>query len=127
MQGIVLRPVVPYAHSQNGFIERAIWTIIEGVRCMLAESGLSKELWAEAAATQIHTRNRLLSVRHKGVPEEKWSGKRQNVVYLRPFGCIVFAKVLKELIKSKLEPKLVKCVLVGYAGMGGYRLFDKTS
>ena len=114
-------------YSQNGFIERAIWTIIDGVRYMLVESGLLKELWAEAAATQIHTQNCLLSVQHEGVPEEKWSGKRQNMVYLRPFGCIMFAKVLKELIKSKLEPKLVKCVLVGYAGMGGYCLFDKTS
>lgn len=101
--------------------------IIEGVQCILAESSLPKELWAEVAATQIHTRNCLPSAQHEGVPEERWSNKRQDVAYLRPFRCVAFVKVPKELVKSKLEPKLVKCVMVRYAGIGEYRLFDRTS
>ena len=93
---------------------------------MLAETGLLKELWAEAAATQIHTRNCLPSAQHEGMPEERWSGKRHDIAYLRS-RCVAFAKVPKELVKSKLKPKSVKCIMVGYAVIEGYCLFDRTS
>ena len=41
-------------------------------------------------------------------------------------GCLAWAKVLDELIKSKLEPRSVRVRLVGYAN-SGYRLYDHTS
>lgn len=53
--------------------------------------------------------------------------QRQNVAYLRPFGCMAFAKVPKKLVRSKLKPRLVRCVLVRYAGLGGYYFFDQAS
>ena len=58
---IILKVMTPYAHAQNGVAERANCTILEGVRCVLAESSLPKELWAKAAAAQVHTRNLLPS------------------------------------------------------------------
>ena len=70
--------VVPYAHSQNGVVKCLIRTVFNRVRCLLAESGLPKSLWAEAAATIIYMRNLLPSACHPEViPEEKWLGKRQ--------------------------------------------------
>ena len=42
--GISLTPVVPYAHAQNGVVERSIRMIFDGVRCLLAESDLPKSL-----------------------------------------------------------------------------------
>lgn len=92
---------------------------------MLAESGLPKELWAEAAAAQVHTRNLLPSSRHPGtIPKEVWTGRRQRVDHLRPWGCWAWAKVPDELIKSKLDPRSVKAWLVGYTN-SGYRLYDQ--
>ncbi|GLB45566.1 putative reverse transcriptase (RNA-dependent DNA polymerase) [Lyophyllum shimeji] len=91
--GIILEIGTPYAHAQNGLVERCIRTIIEAVRCMLADSGLPKSLWAEAAACAIYLRNLLPSSRHPGViSAEGWTGKRQGVAHLRPFGCVAFAK-----------------------------------
>ena len=52
---IILRVTTPYTHAQNGVVEQANRTIIEGVCCVLVESSLPKELWAEAAATQAYT------------------------------------------------------------------------
>lgn len=125
--GIVLKPVVPYAHAQNGVVERSIRTIFDGVRCLLAESGLPKSLWAEAAATIIYTQNLLPSIRHPDlVPEEKWLGKRQDVGHLCSFGCIGYARVPKKLIRSKLDSRSVKYVMVGYSSHG-YRLYDRVN
>lgn len=91
---------------------------------MLAESGLPKDLWAEAASTQIYTRNWLPSSRHPNkIPEQSWTGRRQGVAHLRPFGYDAFAKVLPELVQSKLDPQSVKYVFVGYSE-NEYRLFD---
>ena len=89
LHGIILTVTTPYVHAQNGLVERTNWTILEGVRCMLAESGLPKELWAEAAAAQIYTRNLLPMSCHPGIiPKEAWLGKRQRVDHLRPWGCL---------------------------------------
>ncbi|KAG5717498.1 Copia protein, partial [Termitomyces sp. T112] len=123
--GIVMKPVVPYAHSQNGVIEHSIRTVFNGVQCLLAESGLPKSLWGEAAATIIYTRNLLPSSRHPdAVPEERWMGKKQDVGHLHPFGCVGYARVPEELTRSKLDPRSVKYILVGYSSHG-YHLYDK--
>lgn len=91
---------------------------------MLAKSGLSRELWAEAASTQVYTQNLLPTSRHPGtVPKELLTGRRQRVDHLRPWGCLAWAKVPKELVKSKLDPRSVKAQLVGYAN-SGYQLYE---
>ena len=46
--------------QQNRVIERMNRTLLEKVRCMLSNSGLSKSFWAEALAYACHLVNRLL-------------------------------------------------------------------
>lgn len=53
-------------------------------------------------------------------------GQRQRVDYLRPWGCLAWAKVPSELVKLKLDPQSVKTRLVGYAN-SGYRLYEPRS
>ena len=87
--GIMLKVTTPYAHAQNGLVEWANRTIFEGVQCMLVESGLPKDLWAEAAAMQIYIQNLLPSSRHPGIiPKEAWMGRWQRVDHLRLWGCL---------------------------------------
>jgi hypothetical protein len=126
--GIIVEFSAPYAHGQNGVAERGMRIILEGVRCVLADSGLSPSLWADTAAFIIYTRNLIPSSRHPGiVPAEKWSGKRQSVAHLRPFGCIAYAKIPAEIGVSKLAPRSIKYAMIGYFGRGTYKLWDRAS
>jgi hypothetical protein len=74
--GIIIESTVPYAHASNGVAERANRTVIEGIRCILSDSGMPPSLWADAAAFYVYTRNLVPSSRHKGrVPAEAWTQK----------------------------------------------------
>jgi len=57
-RGIEHVKVPPAAHAQNGRVERVHLTILNGVRTVLAHSGLGAQFWAEAANYIAYTRNR---------------------------------------------------------------------
>lgn len=59
-EGIKFECTVGYAPEQNGVAERKNRTIVEAVRTMLAESGMSKNFWAEAANTANYVFNRII-------------------------------------------------------------------
>ena len=68
---IYINITTPYAHTQNRLAKRSKQQL-KVVRCMLADRGLPKSLWAKVAATQIH----ILSAQYANlVPEEGWSKK----------------------------------------------------
>jgi len=46
------------AHNQNARVERAMSTILDGVRTLLLSSGLPPRLWAEAANFLVYNHNR---------------------------------------------------------------------
>ena len=126
--GIIVEFSAPYAHGQNGMAERGMRIILKGTRCLLVDSGLPPSLWADAAAMVIYLRNFVPSARHPGiVPAECWTGKRQDISHLRPFGCIAYAKIPVEIGISKLSPRSIKYVLIGYFGHGAYKLWDRAS
>lgn len=84
--GIIHESNMPYGHPQNSVAEHGIRTTIKGVRYMLADSGLSKSLWAKATSTAVYLCNFILSACHPGlIPAEVWSGKQQDVSHLCPF------------------------------------------
>jgi len=102
---IIMEFSTPYAHSQNGVAECGMRTIIERTHCLLADSGLSPLLWADAASFSIYTGNLIPSAHHPGhIPAEKWMNKCQDVLHLHPFGCTAYAKILEEIGASKLAP-----------------------
>ena len=103
--GITVEFNAPYTRDQNRVAECGMRTIIEGVHCVLADSGLPPSLWADATTFIIYTRNPIPSACHPGlVPAEKWSGRCQDISHLHPFGCIAYAKILRELGILKLAP-----------------------
>jgi Reverse transcriptase (RNA-dependent DNA polymerase)/gag-polypeptide of LTR copia-type/GAG-pre-integrase domain len=127
-KGIILECGAAYAHGSNGVAERAIRTIIEGVRTVLVDSGAPHFLWAEAAATVAYVRNLTPSARHPDtIPEEAFTQKRQNISHLRPFGCVAYAHIPSEIDHSKLSPRSSKYNLIGYYGRDAYKLYDPTS
>ncbi|GKC26414.1 zinc finger, CCHC-type containing protein [Tanacetum coccineum] len=56
----------------------------------------------------------------KKTPMEMWSGHPSDYGMLRIFGCVAYSHVKQ----GKLEPRAVKCILLGYPeGVKGYRLY----
>ena len=96
-------------------------TITDKIRCMLAESGMEKKLWADATSTTVYLINRSpnASLRFQ-IPEEVWSGSKVDYRHLRRFGCVAYVHRTED----KLGPRAVKEFFVGYPqGTKGYKVW----
>lgn len=122
MKGIKRHRTVPNNPQQNGVAERANRTILERVRCMLISSGMPARFWGEAAATAVVLMNKCpTSATHFQTPDFRWYGHHGNYTILISFGCRAYSHIKQ----GKLEPKAIKCVLLGYqTGVKGYRLWS---
>ena len=120
--GIVRHFTVPGTPQQNGVAERMNRTLVEKVRCMLSQSGLSKAFWGEALNYARHLVNRLPTAVLDGkTPMEVWSGVPvTDYDQLRIFGCPAYFHVTE----SKLDPRAKKAIFLGFSdGVKGYRLW----
>ena len=121
-KGIEHQTTVPYSPQQNGKAERLNRTIMEKVRAMLADSGLPKHLWGEAAATANYLRNRSPTANQDKTPWELFCKKIPDVSNLRTFGVKAYVHVSKEK-RRKLDFKSLNGIMVGYAPYSkGYRI-----
>ena len=110
-----------YIPQQNGVAERMNRTIADKVRCMLAESGLEKKFWAEAASTAVYLINRApnASIEFK-IPEEVWSGVKVEFSHLRRFGCVAYVHT----VQDKMSLRALKGIFMGYPqGTKRYRVW----
>lgn len=74
---------------------------------------------------QIVTQNLIpLSWHANLVLKQEWTEKCQNMEFLCAFESVAFAKVPKELVECKLDPRLVKLTFMGYCD-NRYRLYDQ--
>jgi hypothetical protein len=90
---------------------------------MLNDAKLSAKWWAEAWAYLEIVENLLPSSRHPGtIPEEKFTGQRQDVGHIRVWGCIAFVFIPSEKDGGKLGDRGQKGRLVGMEGRGVYRV-----
>ncbi|GKB35221.1 retrotransposon protein, putative, ty1-copia subclass [Tanacetum coccineum] len=119
--GIARHLTVAGTPQQNGLAERMNITLMDKVRCLLIQSGFPKTFWAEATCTAAYLINRSPSTAiEKKTPMEMWSGHPSDYGMLRIFGCVAYPHDKQ----GKLEPRAVKCVLLGYPeGVKGYRLY----
>ncbi|CAI7932295.1 unnamed protein product [Closterium sp. NIES-54] len=127
--GIKQQLTTAYTPQSNGVAERANWTIIEGGRTILEDSGLPLRFWPLAIRHATVIKNRVLT--HVGgqhwVPMEKWSGKKPLVDMLRVFGCMGLVHVPKEK-RDKLQAAAVWAVHLGLArGSKGWLMWDPKS
>ncbi|GJZ47598.1 retrotransposon protein, putative, ty1-copia subclass [Tanacetum coccineum] len=119
--GIARHLTVVRTPQQNRVAERMNRTLMDKVRCLLIQSGLPKTFWAEATCTAAYLINRSPSrAIEKKTPMEMWSGHPSDYGMLRIFGCVAYPHDKQ----GKLEPRAIKCVLLGYPeGVKGYRLY----
>lgn len=122
-RGIRHETTAPYSPSQNGISERANRTVFDHARAMMHDGGVPTNLWAEAVATAVQLNNIVPHRRHPHTtPFEIIFNRRPHVEHLRAYGSIAYAKIPDEL-RKKLDPKMVKCILVGYRSRDCYRLY----
>jgi hypothetical protein len=121
--GIKHQTTVPYSPEQNGVAERLNRTLVEKARCMLMESGLSTDLWAEAIATANYLKNRSpTKVLKDKTPYEAWTGNKPDLSHLRVFGCKALINVAS-CRRQKWDPKAQEFIFVGYCEeTKGYRV-----
>ncbi|CAN1285750.1 Retrovirus-related Pol polyprotein from transposon TNT 1-94, partial [Linum perenne] len=121
-EGIVRHFTVPGKPQQNGVAERMNQTLIQKVRCMLSQAGLTRTFWAEALSYAVHLVNRLPTTATGGkAPLEVWSGEPvKDYDQLHIFGCPAYYHVQD----SKLDPRAKKAKFMGFSiGVKGYRLW----
>ena len=121
--GIMDEESPPYTPQLNGKAERAMRTIMEPVRSILAMAALPYTCWSEISKAVVYIKNRLPSQAIGGrVPLEALTGKKVSLSHLRILGCDAYA-LHKPPGRHKLEPKADHYVLVGYGNdTGTYRL-----
>ena len=126
--GIEGQSTAPYSPNSNGVAERVNRTIMERVRAVLQWSGLTRAVWPQAVHYVVHTINRCPTRALQGkTPYEGWTGNKPDVSHLRPFGCVAYRHVPAKHRVGKLADRAERCVMIGYAGGGKYRLYHPPS
>ena len=114
-EGIINETTTPHSPQSNPFVERANHTIMERVRCMLDDGGLSKKYCAFAVSVAVYLKNRnpTRSVVCKTL-YESWHGRKPSLKHLHVFGFLAFVHVPKEKWK-KLDYRATPGIFVGYS------------
>ena len=108
--GIVSQLMPPGTPQCNGVSERRNRTLLDMVRSMISLT-LPLSFGGYALETAPFTLNREPSKSIEMTPCELWFGKKPKVSFLKVWGCDAYVKKLQP---DKLEPKLEKCVFIGY-------------
>ena len=94
------------------------------INSMMINAKVPLFLWGEALFTTCHIHNRITSKKTHVSPYEIWKGRKPNLSYLRVWGCLAFYKAIDPK-RSKLGPRGIKSIFVGYAeNSKAYRLLD---
>ena len=107
----------PNTSAQNGISERLNRTLMEAVRCVLHEAGLTHSFWSLALRYVCLVRNRIwhdsLMINGRYVsPFEALFGRLPCLLMFRVFGCDVWV-LDANFKKSVVAPKGIKCIFVG--------------
>ena len=116
---------IPETPQQNGAAERINRTLNESAKSMRIHARFPKTFWADAVSTTAYLINRGLSVplRFK-IPKEEWQVKEVNISHLRVFVFVSYVCV-KDSNRDKLDPKVSKCIFIGYGSDDmGYHFWD---
>ncbi|GBO39993.1 Retrovirus-related Pol polyprotein from transposon TNT 1-94 [Araneus ventricosus] len=122
-QGINHEKTNPYTPEQNGVAERYNLAALDGVKTLLISSGVAQKFWGEALLCFTYTWNRVCHKDGNKTPFEKYSGKKPSVSHLKPFGCLAYVGVPKQ-IRKKLDMRAKLGIMMGYAlHTKGYRIW----
>ena len=116
VSGITFEPAPPYTQHKNGVAERMIRTLATIARCMMIDSNMPSNLWAEAVNTATYLHARLPS-RSLGSasPHEKLYSKRAPIEHLRRFGSVAYKLIpTAQRVQTKFGPRSKLYAFIGY-------------
>ncbi|RDB19170.1 hypothetical protein Hypma_014224 [Hypsizygus marmoreus] len=120
-RGIIHQITAPYAHSQNGKMERYIRTLEETALTLLADSGLPMSFWGDAVKTDnIFNRLPTSTLPATTTPFEVMKKVKPDLSHLRVWGASVLSFILPKLVqkgvRKDLKPFLLGMKRVGLDG-----------
>ncbi|GFV54997.1 retrovirus-related Pol polyprotein from transposon TNT 1-94 [Trichonephila clavipes] len=107
----------------NGVAERFNLTALDGIKTLLKSSEVPHKFWGEALLCFTYAWNRICHKDSNKMPFEKYSGRKPSVLHLKPFGCLAYAGVPKQ-IRKKFDMRAKMGIMMGYAQRTkGYRIW----
>ncbi|GFS58009.1 retrovirus-related Pol polyprotein from transposon TNT 1-94 [Trichonephila clavipes] len=112
-----------YTPEMNGVAERFNLTALDGIKTLLKSSEVPHKFWGEALLCFAYAWNRICHKDSNKTPFEKYSGRKPSVLHLKPFGCLAYAGVPKQ-IRKKFDMRAKIGIMMGYAQRTkGYRIW----
>ncbi|GFT10382.1 retrovirus-related Pol polyprotein from transposon TNT 1-94 [Trichonephila clavipes] len=112
-----------YTPEMNGVAERFNLTALDGIKTLLKSSEVPHKFWGEALLCFTYAWNRICHKDSNKTPFEKYSGRKPSVLHLKPFGCLAYAGVPKQ-IRKKFDMRAKMGIMMGYAQRTkGYRIW----
>ncbi|GFS99797.1 retrovirus-related Pol polyprotein from transposon TNT 1-94 [Trichonephila clavipes] len=112
-----------YTPEMNGVAERFNLTALDGIKTLLKFSEVPHKFWGEALLCFTYAWNRICHKDSNKTPFEKYSGRKPSVLHLKPFGCLAYAGVPKQ-IRKKFDMRAKMGIMMGYAQRTkGYRIW----
>ncbi|GFW26457.1 retrovirus-related Pol polyprotein from transposon TNT 1-94 [Trichonephila clavipes] len=112
-----------YTPEMNGVAERFNLTALDGIKTLLKSSEVPHKFWGEALLCFTYAWNRICHKDSNKTPFEKYSGRKPSVLHLKPFGCLAYAGVPKQ-IRKKFYMRAKMGIMMGYAQhTKGYRIW----
>ncbi|GFU97702.1 retrovirus-related Pol polyprotein from transposon TNT 1-94 [Trichonephila clavipes] len=95
----------------------------DGLKTLLKSSEVPHKFWGEALLCFTYAWNRICHKDSNKTPFEKYSGRKPSVLHLKPFGCLAYAGVPKQ-IRKKFDMRAKMGIMMGYAQRTkGYRIW----
>ncbi|GJU95855.1 retrotransposon protein, putative, ty1-copia subclass [Tanacetum coccineum] len=112
--GIIAHRTPPYTPQHNGVSERRNRTLLDMVRAMISQTTLPKSFWDYALEFAARILNMIATKKVEKTPYKVWHGQAPKLSYLTVWGCEALDKRDTLTKPNKLEPKSIKCIIVGY-------------
>ncbi|KAE9171394.1 hypothetical protein PF005_g27158 [Phytophthora fragariae] len=124
--GIELRPTNAYTPEENSLVEKQNGNLMNKVRAIREGTGMPESLWGEILMYVVEFDNLSLTKALADMtPYQKLAGVKPDVGKLHVCGCVAFAHVPKKKRASKLSPKAVPTLFLGFSQSSmGYRLLN---
>ncbi|GFU50324.1 retrovirus-related Pol polyprotein from transposon TNT 1-94 [Trichonephila clavipes] len=112
-----------FTPEMNGVAERFNLTALDGIKTLLKSSEVPHKFWGEALLCFTYAWNRICHKDSNKTPFEKYSGRKPSVLHLKPFGCLAYTGVPKQ-IRKKFDMRAKMGIMMGYAQRTkGYRIW----